>query len=114
MFTHATRSIDDRFYRSPRWKKCRAAYIKHRQSIDGGICEICHEQPGRIVHHRIHLTPDVLDDPDICFGFGNLELVCLDCHNIEHGYVKPMPERMVRYAFDPEGNPIPASPPEKF
>ena len=112
MFERAKRSIDDRFYRTPRWKQCRVAYIKHRQSIDGGLCEICHRNVGRIVHHRIHLTKDLLDNPDICYGFGNLELVCLDCHNIEHGYyAAPIG---TQYDFDPDGNPIPRDPPVKF
>ena len=105
MFEMATRSIDDNFYRRPAWKKCRAAFIKHRQSIDGGLCQRCHEHLGRIVHHRTHLTAETIDNPDICYGFDNLEFVCLDCHNIEHGYKREIIG--VKYAFDPDGNPIP-------
>ena len=103
----ANRSIDDSFYRRPAWKKCRAAFIAHRQSIDGGLCQICGSAPGKIVHHRVHLTAETINDPDICYGFDNLEYVCLDCHNIEHGYVSRQPERAVRYGFDAEGNPVP-------
>ncbi len=53
------------FYNSKKWKQCRAAYIAHRQAIDGGLCESCHEAPGYIVHHKIELTPDNINDPDI-------------------------------------------------
>ena len=105
------RSIDDSFYRRPAWRRCRAAFIKHRVSLDGGMCQRCGEQLGRIVHHRIHLTREMVDDPAIAYGFDNLELVCLDCHNIEHGITHR--SIGVRYAFDPEGNPMPTPPFER-
>ena len=50
------------FYNSKRWKDCRRAYIAKRISIDGGMCETCHEVPGYIVHHKIELTPDNISD----------------------------------------------------
>jgi len=102
------RSIDDSFYRRPAWKKCRAAFIKQRQAVDGGLCQRCHEQLGRIVHHRIHLTSETIDNPDICYGFQNLEYVCLDCHNVEHGFKHEIPG--VRYEFSPDGDPVPTPP----
>jgi len=101
------RSIDDSFYRRPAWKKCRAAFIASRQTVDGGLCQKCHEKPGKIVHHRVHLTDETINDPDICYGFGNLEYVCLDCHNAEHGYKATLPPGSVRYVFDADGNPLP-------
>ena len=39
------------FYRRKPWLRARQAYIDERVAIDGGICEICHEAPGLIVHH---------------------------------------------------------------
>ena len=107
MFNSQTRSIDDNFYRRPAWKKCRAAFIAYRNSIDGGMCQKCSINPGRIVHHRTHLTQETVNDPDICYGFWNLELVCLDCHNEEHGFKSAAPERMTKYAFDANGDPAP-------
>ena len=107
MFEVDHRSIDDSFYRTARWKKCRAAFIASRQSIDGGLCQRCGERMGVIVHHRIHLTTETVNDPDVAYGFGNLELVCLDCHNIEHGFKpEPIPGATL-YAFDEAGNPVP-------
>lgn len=78
------RSIDNSFYKTTAWKKCRKAYI----SKCGGLCERCLEKglyvPGYIVHHKIHLNSDNVNDPDIALSFDNLEYLCKDCHNKEH------------------------------
>ena len=72
------------FYKSAAWKRCRASYIKKC----GGLCERCLAQglikPGYIVHHKIHLTEDNINDPTITLSHGNLEYLCMDCHNAEH------------------------------
>ena len=93
------------FYHSEVWHKCRLGYIKHRRSVDGGLCERCGDAPGKIVHHKVHLTPQNIDDPSVALGFDNLQYVCHDCHNAIHG--AQIPENAVRYTFDPDGNPIP-------
>lgn len=66
------------------WKKCRKAYI----SYAGGLCERCYRNglivPGKIVHHKIHLTPETIKDPAMAYGFDNLELLCEACHADEH------------------------------
>lgn len=68
------------FYQSPAWKKCRVAYAKSRR----GLCERCLERgivrPGVIVHHLVHVTPENVGDPDVVLNWGNLQLVCRDCH----------------------------------
>ena len=69
------------FYASGAWKKARDAYRKQA----GGMCERCLVQPGEIVHHKIPLTPQNINDPSIALGFQNLELVCRDCHAEAHG-----------------------------
>ena len=72
------------FYKSQQWKRCAAAYKK---SV-GGLCERCLKEgrytAGVIVHHKIYLTPDNITDPAIALSFDNLELVCRDCHWVEH------------------------------
>mgnify|MGYP000647991802 CR=1 FL=1 len=73
-----------KFYNSKQWKKCRGAYITHRKAIDGGMCETCHEVPGYIVHHKIELTPDNINNPDISLSFDNLKYDCHICHNKEN------------------------------
>lgn len=55
------------FYKSKKWQACRAAYIASRQQIDGSLCEVCHEAIGYIVHHKIQLTPENINDPTITF-----------------------------------------------
>jgi len=67
------------FYESDTWRKCRSAYIESVQ----GLCERC-GKPGNIVHHKKHITPANINDPDITLNFDNLKCVCQDCHAIEH------------------------------
>ena len=78
------RSIDRKFYESQTWRDCQAAYMKKANHL----CERClakgiHE-PARIVHHRIHLTQENFGDPELMYGFDNLEALCIECHNTEH------------------------------
>lgn len=99
-----------RFYRSTRWKKCRAAYIQKRIAIDGGLCESCRVMPGYIVHHKTELTPDNIGNPEIALSMDNLKYDCLICHNKENKNEEP--EGLVRYEFDENGMPVP-NPPHK-
>ena len=55
-----------------------------------------------ILHHKIHLTPENINDPDISLGFGNLKYDCHACHNAEHG-AAAVPG-LVEYTFDSQGN----------
>lgn len=100
------REFSKSFYKSKAWQKCRDAYISHRKSIDGGMCETCHEKPGYIVHHKIELTPENINVPDIALGFGNLKYDCLECHNQENGRGSKEVPGLVRYEFAPDGEMI--------
>ena len=68
------------FYKSAAWKHCRDGYA----ASVGGLCERCLEHgrytPGVIVHHKVMLTPDNINDPAVTLNWANLELVCRDCH----------------------------------
>ena len=90
------------FYQSDAWKSCRESYAK---SV-GWLCEDCMEKgiytPGKIVHHKKHLTPQNINNEAIALGWGNLRLVCQDCHAKQH---KRMEEK--RYVFDENGNVCP-------
>lgn len=101
------------FYKSKAWRQCRAAYIKRRRAVDGGLCETCHAMPGYIVHHKIELTPDNINNPSIALGLNNLKYDCLVCHNKENKYDEVA--GLARYEFDAEGMPvaIPDPPHEK-
>lgn len=74
------------FYNSRPWIRARDAYIRQRVSIDGGLCEECHEAPGYIVHHRIHLNADNVTDTNISLNFENFEYVCKSCHDAFEGH----------------------------
>ena len=67
------------FYNSKQWRDCRASYIKKVH----GICERCGE-PGLILHHKIELTAENINDAFISLSHDNLEYLCIDCHNKEH------------------------------
>lgn len=67
------------FYRSQAWRKTQAAYM---ESVNH-VCERC-GRPARIVHHRQWLTPANINDPNVSLDWGNLEALCIDCHNAEH------------------------------
>lgn len=83
------------FYSSQRWRECRQAYIRQRQAIDGGMCELCHERLGEIVHHKIMLDESNINDAEVTLNFKNLKLECQTCHNREeHGR-----SRENRYTF---------------
>ena len=90
----------ERFYKSRPWQDCRNAYAK---SV-GGLCECCMRQgvykAGEIVHHKIHLTPDNINDPNITLNWDNLELLCRECHASMHD------NRRRRYKLDELGRVI--------
>ena len=94
------------FYRGKAWKKCRQSYIKQRVMIDGGLCEECKERQGYIVHHKIILTAENINDPEISLNHNHLEYQCKPCHDLEEGHglnKKSLP--LLR--FDDNGDPIP-------
>lgn len=86
------------FYKTVAWKRCREAYAK---SV-GGLCERCLDKgmyvPGEIVHHKIHLTPKNITDPNVTLNFENLELLCAAHHAEEHQRLKK------RYHIDENGH----------
>lgn len=72
------------FYTSAEWRRVRSAYAASRSNL----CERCLSRglivPGDEVHHKQHLTPESLADPDVAFNWDNLELLCKSCHLAEH------------------------------
>ena len=95
------------FYNSKAWKSCRASYIQKRILIDGGMCEICHKDPIRIVHHKILLTPININDADVALNHCNLEGNCKACHDAqdEH-FLDSINASKPNCLFDEFGNPV--------
>ena len=83
-----------RFYKSNAWFVARNIKTNATQ----GKCERC-GAIGEEVHHKIRLTVDNVNDTNISLNQDNLELLCRDCHNKEHGRFKKREE-----LFDEEGN----------
>lgn len=76
-----------KFYNSTQWKKARKYFI---QSVDY-LCQRCKDGTlGYIVHHKIHLTPENINDHKISLAYENLEYLCLRCHNKEHNESEPI------------------------
>ncbi len=96
-----------KFYNRKGWKLCKDSYIADRIMIDGGLCEECHEAAGYIVHHKIILTEDNINNPEIALNHDYLEYVCKKCHDQFDGHgignkskYKPL------FCFDEAGQPI--------
>lgn len=68
------------FYYSQKWRRVSAAYMSSKSYI----CERC-GAPAVICHHKQWLTDKTVHDPDIALSFDNLEALCQECHNAEHG-----------------------------
>jgi len=90
----------DAFYVSFAWRKCAAGY---KMSV-GGLCEECLKQglitPAQEVHHKIHLTPQTINIPEIALNWDNLEALCKDCHLKQH-------RKQKRWQVDESGAVVP-------
>lgn len=90
------------FYASTQWQRARALKVKQAR----GLCERCLRRgivsAGKIVHHKVYLTPDNIQRPEVALNPAMLELLCQDCHNAEHGG-----SEAPRYRIDAAGNIFP-------
>ena len=93
------------FYTSWIWRKCRKAFAESK----GNRCERCLKkgiiEPGSKdrpleVHHKVPLTADNVQDPDVALNWANLELLCKDCHDAERE------RRQKRWKIGPDGRVI--------
>ena len=85
-----------RFYHSKAWELCRDATMQERNFI----CEKC-GRPAIILHHKVFLTEENVNDPDIALNPDNLEALCHRCHDEIHN----APQSTVPgLAFDSNGN----------
>ena len=68
------------FYCSLKWRRVSAAYLSSKSYI----CERC-GAPAVICHHKKWLNDVNVNNPEIALSFDNLEALCQECHNAEHG-----------------------------
>lgn len=91
----------EKFYSSLAWQETRKAYTASVR----GLCERCLKkgiyQAGEIVHHKTHITPANIDDPNITLNWNNLQLVCRECHAQIHAH-----DSRRRYKVDDQGHVI--------
>ena len=89
------------FYKSKAWQDCRNSYMKKV----GGLCELCMKErkitPAEEVHHKIHLNPQNINDPNVTLNYDNLIALCREHHRQEHG------SRKNRYKIDEWGRVTP-------
>ena len=77
------REFAKKFYKSKAWLNCRQSYIEYRISVDGGYCEECQEELGKMVHHTILLTEGNINNPEISLNHEHLKYECKKCHDKE-------------------------------
>lgn len=56
--------------------------------VPPGMCERCFAMglltPAKLVHHKIHLNPENINDPEIALSCDNFQRLCQDCHAAVH------------------------------
>ena len=82
-------------YKSKLWKKTRILYAMSKNCM----CEKCgkpiymtgtmeylpkDKRKKGIVHHKIILNDNNYTDDNVAYNWDNLELLCIDCHNMIH------------------------------
>lgn len=92
-----------RFYFSSAWRNTSRSYAK---SV-GRLCERCLNKgiikAGQLVHHKIPITPDNINDEKITLNWDNLQLLCRDCHAQVHEEIYVAKRRKRRYTVDENG-----------
>ena len=95
------REFAETFYKSRAWNECRKAYL----SSVHGLCENCLRKgiykPAEIVHHKEHVEPWNITNPEVTLSWNNLEALCRECHGKEHS--KNKSDRR-RYAVGVDGS----------
>ncbi len=76
------RDFSRAFYKSKQWRHIRQIALQHAHFMCEN--EKCNECLHLEVHHKIHLTPENINDPKISLNLDNLKVLCRDCHFKEH------------------------------
>ena len=89
------REFSKKFYHSKAWSDTQKAFMTSRNYI----CERC-GNAAVIVHHKEHLTPENITNPNVALDWSNLQALCMDCHAEVHAGIPTQPGLM----FDDRGN----------
>lgn len=93
------------FYASNAWRNFRLNLILERSKNSGVKCEKC----GKLIinptdihaHHKKELTPENVQDHSISFNPELIELICHDCHDMEHHRFGNKPSKNVYIVYGP-------------
>lgn len=90
------------FYTTWKWRNCRKAYAKSvgkmcERCRSRGVIEVGSKKNPLETHHKIPLTDDNINDPNITLNWNNLELLCKRCHDEERA------RKAKRWKVGPDG-----------
>ena len=93
----------EKFYHSTIWRKTRAQFLNTKHYT----CEMC-GQVGYLVHHKIPLDDNNVDNPKISLDYNNLLCVCKSCHDKIHHRLngRGNDNDYFKVKFDKDGNVI--------
>lgn len=78
------REFAKQFYNSSKWQSVRKDVLFH----SGGLCEECLKKglirTADVVHHKIILTPENINNPEVSLNPEHLVALCADCHAAVH------------------------------
>lgn len=101
-----------KFYDRAAWRVARENALMR----DRYLCVLCKKQgdikPADVVHHKIHLSLDNMDNPKIAYNLDNLISLCsehhVEVHRGEHGKGRMnLEEHPYNYTFDANGMLVP-------
>lgn len=93
------REFAEHFYNSVQWKNVRNNYW-HKHPL----CEDCLEKglisPTEIIHHKVELSPQNINDSNITLNENNLRAVCRKCHGKHHRRRRYKTDELGRIVWD--------------
>lgn len=66
-------------YGSSRWKT-----VRRLKLLVDPLCEICRANGELVEAQMVHHIKEAKDRPDLFFDMGNLQSLCMECHNRLH------------------------------
>ncbi|QUA53777.1 HNH endonuclease [Aristaeella lactis] len=91
------------FYVSWKWRRCRKAYAESvgkicEECLKEGVIETGSKENPLETHHKIELTDENINDPNITLNWDNLELLCKKHHDMKRK------KKEKRWKIGPDGH----------